>query len=65
MEEMFPHVLTINDICKIMSIGKNAAYALVKTPGFPLIRAGQRKILINGKLFREWLDARASPPSEQ
>lgn len=47
-------MLDIKDLQKILKIGRNSAYNLMKTPGFPSMQMG-RKWLISEEAFKEWL----------
>lgn len=48
-------ILNVSELAKYLGIGKNSAYTLVHTKGFPKIRVG-RKILIPIKPLEKWLD---------
>ena len=45
-------------IAAYLGINLNAAYALVKTPGFPCLKAGKRLIIPREAFFR-WLEQAA------
>lgn len=47
---------TVQEMAKIMGIGRNKAYELVKTEGFPAIYIGST-IKIPIKAFHKWLDS--------
>ncbi len=47
-------VYTVDDIARILSIGKNAAYTLVKSNVFHSVRIGGQ-YRISKKSFNEWL----------
>jgi len=50
-----PLVLTVNDVAKILNIGRNNAYDLFHRPDFPSVRAG--KILrVSRDAFCNWLE---------
>lgn len=51
MKEM----LTIRELQKRLCISKVSAYSLVKSPGFPVCRAG-KKILIPADKLQLWID---------
>ncbi len=38
----FPVVLSVNDICKVLSIGKNSAYALIRSGQIKHFRVGHQ-----------------------
>ena len=50
MEQLY----TISDIQRILHVGKNTAYKLVKLQGFPAIQIG-KKILIPQKSLEKWI----------
>ena len=54
---MMPEIrmLEIKDLQKILKIGRNVAYNLMKMDSFPSIQIG-RKYLVEEKALREWLD---------
>lgn len=41
MEQNLPLVLTVQDLASVLGIGKNQAYALIKTGKIPCIRIGK------------------------
>lgn len=45
--------LTIAEFMKLCKLGRSAAYALVKTPGFPAAKFG-KKILVSESGLRTW-----------
>ena len=46
---------TVEEIAKLLSIGKTTAYALVKEDHFKIVRIGSA-IRISKQSFDEWLD---------
>lgn len=50
------NILTPKDVCEMFDIGKNQAYALMNSEGFPSIRLN-RKIYVEEDALREWLDS--------
>ena len=46
---------TVREVQEILSIGKNAAYELVKTQKFKCVKVGN-SIRISKKSFDQWLD---------
>ena len=48
-------ILTVKEIQEIFKCGKNQAYEIIHTNGFPKIKIG-RKFYIYEKAFDEWLD---------
>ena len=55
-EGVYPYMamLTIKDIQNNLGIGKNNAYRLIKSPGFPTIKIG-RKYLVPEDEFETWV----------
>ncbi len=51
MKEM----LTVRELQELLSLSKQAAYNLAKSPGFPVCRAG-KKILIPADKLQLWID---------
>lgn len=47
---------TVEDIAKILGIGRTSAYSLVKEGHFKVVRIGNA-IRVSKKSFDEWLDA--------
>ncbi len=52
--EQHVKMLDIKDLQNILKIGKNSAYNLMQTPGFPSMQVG-RKWMISEEAFKEWL----------
>lgn len=48
-------VLTATDLAKYLKIGRDKAYALIKSPSFPALQIGSRYIVTEQALI-EWLD---------
>lgn len=48
-------VYTVEDIMKILDIGKNSAYELVKSGAFHIVKIGGH-FRISKKAFDEWLE---------
>lgn len=44
----------VKDVQRIFKIGQNAAYALMRSDGFPAIRLN-RKLLVEQNALRNWL----------
>ena len=54
-----PTFYSVNDIQKLMKIGRNTAYTLVNEKGFPAIYVGNR-IIIPADLFNEWINKKVT-----
>jgi len=52
-------VLTVEDVRNYLKIGRNAAYSLVMSEGFPVIRIG-KTIRIPRDAFLKWIETQAS-----
>lgn len=50
-----PVMLTVDDIRKVLSIGKNSAYELIYQKNFPILKISERKIRIPKDKFIEWI----------
>lgn len=48
-------VLTVPEVAKRLGLGRNAAYALVRTKGFPAIRIGKH-IRVPVAALERWLE---------
>ena len=53
-------IYTVDEIQDILGIGRNSAYALVKSGAFHSVRIGGN-IRISKKSFDEWLDNQINP----
>lgn len=54
--EELPVILSVEEVAKVLGIGKAHAYDLVKTNGFPAFRVGGR-ICIPKDKFLSWIEA--------
>lgn len=52
--EDLPDYLTVKELRQYLRIGANKAYELAKTPGFPCLSFGRKRIFPK-VLVREWL----------
>ncbi len=48
--------IDVPELAKLLGICRQAAYELVKKPGFPAIRVSDRRIVIPVDKLCEWLD---------
>lgn len=46
--------ISVVEASKILGIGKNAMYALVRQPGFPCVKIG-KKIIVRRSGLDEWM----------
>ena len=47
-------ILDVNDIQKILKIGKEAAYSLMRNHAFPSVKIGKRYV-VEKEAFKQWL----------
>lgn len=59
----YPEVLTAKDVADLLRIGKNRAYELCKSQGFPAVRFG-RSYRISKTLLLEWYQKQAKLGTE-
>lgn len=52
------NVLTIPQLAEYLQVGRNQAYALTKTPGFPYIQIG-KQLRVPKTLLEEWITKKA------
>ena len=48
--------MSVEDMAKELTIGRNVAYQLVQAPDFPSFTIG-RRVLVSRKGLQEWIDA--------
>ena len=48
-------LLTREEVCAILHIGKNTYYKLCKQPSFPVVHVGN-KILIDADGLKDWIE---------
>jgi excisionase family DNA binding protein len=53
-----PATYRVEDIQRLLGIGRNSAYGLIKQDGFPCIRVGSR-VIIPSDLFHAWVSEQA------
>jgi len=49
---------SVHELAELLSIGRNAAYELIKTEGFPAIPIG-RRVIIPAAPLEAWLERQA------
>ncbi|EHN16520.1 MULTISPECIES: helix-turn-helix domain-containing protein [Clostridium] len=54
--EQLPMLLTVNQMRKVLNIGKNSAYELIYQKNFPILKLGERKIRIPKKDLLIWIE---------
>ena len=55
---------TVAELAEVLGIGKNAAYDLVASKGFPAIRINERRIIIPREGLYVWLMGQAGSTAE-
>lgn len=50
-----PIMLTVEDIRKVLNIGKNSAYEIIYQKNFPILKLSERKIRIPKDEFIKWI----------
>jgi excisionase family DNA binding protein len=48
--------INVDEMAQILGISRPVAYRLIKREGFPVIKIGQRRILIPVDSLKEWLN---------
>ncbi len=59
MQDPNKYAITVAEFAKRMSLCNATAYAMTEQPGFPLLRAGKRKLVLVGAPLDEWLRKQA------
>ena len=54
-----PVVLTVREAAKVMRVGQNRMYEIIRREGFPVVREGW-KFLVPRDAFLRWLEEQAS-----
>lgn len=52
-------VLTVREAAQILRISKDLAYALAREGKLPVLRLGERRMVIPREAFYRWIEARA------
>lgn len=62
IEELTPKksFMDVADLMEELDISRSAAYALVKTPGFPAARITPKRIKIPRAAFERWLEVKTN-----
>jgi len=54
-----PTFYSVDDIQRLLGIGRNSAYKLMRNKDFPTVYVGSR-IIIPADLFQNWINSQAS-----
>ena len=57
-----PLLLSVEEVCKALSIGRLHAYALIASGEIPSIKIGNRMVRVPAKALREWVNRKVIPP---
>jgi excisionase family DNA binding protein len=57
-----PVSLNVSDVANFLGVSRTVAYKLVRQPGFPSIRVGEKRIVIPRDKFKEWIDDQIKNP---
>jgi excisionase family DNA binding protein len=60
--EAEPALLTVREAAKILRIGADLAYALVRAGALPVIRLGERRVVIPREALLRWIETQAQMP---
>lgn len=58
LERGKPITMSIEDMARVLGIGRNKAHDMLKMPGFPVLKLGRRK-LIPIKGLEAWIEKQA------
>lgn len=54
--------LNVKELAAYLGVGLNVAYGLVRTPGFPALKIGERRIIVPIDSLNQWMKDNASKP---
>lgn len=57
-------VLTVREAAEILRISKDLAYALAREGKLPVLRLGERRMVIPRETFYRWIETRAADSTE-
>ncbi|MGH2794197.1 MAG: helix-turn-helix domain-containing protein, partial [Actinomycetota bacterium] len=60
--EAEPALLTVREAAKILRIGVDLAYALVRAGVLPVLRLGERRVVIPHEPLLRWIESQARDP---
>lgn len=55
-ENEIPALLTVPEMAKVLRIGKNSAYNLIRKKKLPVLRLGPKKIRIPRVKLKQWIE---------
>ena len=59
-----PELLTIQETARLLRIGRNTCYELVRQQRIPAVRVGRRLLIPRARLL-QWIDASATAPASE
>lgn len=54
--------LNVKELAAYLGVGLNVAYGLVRTPGFPALKIGERRIVVPIDSLNQWINDNAGKP---
>ena len=57
--------LTVKEAAKVLGVGINAMYELVRAEGFPVIQISKRRLVIPKAQLERWVDAESGAGRKQ
>lgn len=57
-----PICMKLDDVSKVLGISRATAFNLAKTPGFPAIRVGSKRLIVPRDKFFQWIERKAEEP---
>lgn len=49
-------ILKMDDVARVLKIGRNAAYELAHRKGFPVVNLGQKRMRVTRDALKRWLE---------
>jgi len=50
-------VFTVKETAQFLGVNPIKCYELCRTPGFPVVRIGQKRLVVPKEALKRWLDA--------
>jgi len=57
-----PHLLTVREAAKLLRISTDLAYGLIRAGMLPVLRLGERRIVIPREALLRWVETQAQIP---
>ncbi len=55
--EDLPISLNVDDVASVLNISRAGAYNLMNSQGFPVLRVGEKRLVVLKEAFLRWIDA--------